>query len=367
MWRSWAFLAALFVLLVVFLVLTVKADAAVIWRGDERPSQWDSTQSVIGPFQISSPVRQGNSAIRYVVRPGDDPINSSGERSELVVFPGTRDGDEEWWAWSTYFPEAWNPNPNTEWNIITQWHHTGSTCGPPLSLRVDTRQDPNYVRVKIRGGNLGNCSAQYGPTDIRLHDVEKGKWFDYIVHVVWRDDPSGLVEVWVNGNKVVSRQHATLYSGQGAYFKQGLYRGESNRTTEIIHDGTVLGQSFEDVRGGPPPPEPPPPPPLPAPDEGGPPQPDPVPALVTVRWDGKDWVNPLSFARHLAKQGWKWRPFIRKHPAIHALLPQIAWDGELFYFRRDLRLHLGLTKEEFKEWKRQHPAAMDMFRRFERG
>ena len=41
----------------------------------------------------------------------------------------------------------------------------------------------------------------------------------------------------MNG-KVRARKHmATLYRGMGVYLKQGFYRGESSKTTTIIHDG----------------------------------------------------------------------------------------------------------------------------------
>src|SRR5262245_50565999 len=68
--------------------LAISAPAAVIWRGDYETgdfSQWGPfhVQAVPGGATIvTSPVRQGSYAARFVVRPGDRPIDSA-ERAEV--------------------------------------------------------------------------------------------------------------------------------------------------------------------------------------------------------------------------------------------------------------------------------------------
>lgn len=212
--------------------------------------QWDSVQAVPGGATIiTSPVRQGKYAAKFVVRPGDDPIDSSGTRAEVLRGTGEGEGDESWWAWSTYFPDGWNPDPETTWNTITQWHHTGSSCGVPLTFKADTRPDPDNIRLVVRGGDLdSDCQSQHYQLFV-LYDIEKNRWYDHVLHVKWSSDPSvGFVEVWVNGVKVVPKTHAaTLYTGQDVYVKQGFYRGDSSLTSEIVHDGLIRGESLADV------------------------------------------------------------------------------------------------------------------------
>ncbi len=45
------------------------------------------------------------------------------------------------------------------------------------------------------------------------------------------------MRVTVNGKTRVNRHIATLYRGMGVYLKQGFYRGDSSKTTTIVHDG----------------------------------------------------------------------------------------------------------------------------------
>jgi hypothetical protein len=65
------------------------ARAGVIWRGDFETgdlSQWSSKQIVSADRLkvVSSPVTQGDHAVRVEVRQGDNPIGASGNRNELV-------------------------------------------------------------------------------------------------------------------------------------------------------------------------------------------------------------------------------------------------------------------------------------------
>ena len=50
----------------------------------------------------------------------------------------------------------------------------------------------------------------------------------------------GFVELFVDGRAVVPRTAmATLYRGQTAYAKQGLYRAPGTATSRILHAGLV--------------------------------------------------------------------------------------------------------------------------------
>ena len=62
--------------------------------------QWTTKQALPGRIDVvPSPVRQGQFASRFTVKPGDDPV-SGGERAELMYLSHERAGKTSWWRWS---------------------------------------------------------------------------------------------------------------------------------------------------------------------------------------------------------------------------------------------------------------------------
>ena len=120
--------------------------------------QWTSKQALPGRIDIvPSPVRQGQFASRFTVKPGDDPV-PGGERAELMYWSHERAGKTSWWRWSTYFPRGFHPNGGA-WNIFTQWHQTGDKCSPPVRFMVDKYMSPPRLRLDVWGGRLNTKPA----------------------------------------------------------------------------------------------------------------------------------------------------------------------------------------------------------------
>ena len=204
---------AVIVIVLVISAVATSGSAGVGWRGDYETgnfSQWDGgvQEKVDGRATIvTSPVRQGKYAARYEVRPGDNNVAGSGngERTEALVLRGTRgrEGDEQWYAWSTMFAPDFSAS-NSDWNIFTQWHNSGTTGG-----RVEFYINGNTLGFTTHGGDPANPAA-------RAWDIgskSNGVWYDFIFHVKWSTSNAGFVEVWLNGNKVVPFTNTpTLYS-----------------------------------------------------------------------------------------------------------------------------------------------------------
>jgi hypothetical protein len=218
-----------------------KAEARTLKRLDYETGnlkQWSYVQAEAGRIRVvNSPRRQGAYAARFVVKPGDNPLGGSGERSELSATTGEHAGVESWWKWDTYFPRQFNPVKGN-WNVFTQWHHTGLNCPPPLRFDVDAYSRPWRMRMVVRGGQLsGDCRITSERT-FRIGRVHRGHWYRFRLHVKWSPRANrGFVAVSVNGHRRVRKHLRTLYKGQGVYVKQGFYRADSSQTAVVYHDG----------------------------------------------------------------------------------------------------------------------------------
>ncbi len=214
--------------------------ASVVWVGDFETgtrSQWSSTQMVSADrlALVSSPLRQGRYALKATVRQGDDPINSSGNRNELVRMTREAAGSEYYYRWSTMFDSTF-PSVKT-WQLFTQWHHEGSSGSPPVEFYVYGEE----IRLSV-GGNPG--------TIVWRAPLVRGQWQDFIFHVKWSPNATvGFVELYLNGKLVLPKRHiATQYSGQLNYLKVGLYRSDTVAQTGIVyHDGWMMARSLQDV------------------------------------------------------------------------------------------------------------------------
>jgi polysaccharide lyase-like protein len=247
-------------LVALLLSLAASASANVLWRGDYETgdfSQWTGVDGLAARLTlVQSPARQGSYALRAELHQGD--VASSGTRNELkLATPGFYEveGNDKWYAWSTLFPADF-PAPAT-WQVFTQWHHSGCCGSPPVEFDV--------VGETVQLAHDGGTILWKAPL---VRDV----WHDFVVHVFWSSS-SGYLELYYDGAKVLDRTPLqTLYPGEYAYLKQGLYRDASIAPVGVVyHDGMVMGTSLADVA-----PQLSAPPPAPAPDAGTP-APDPVP------------------------------------------------------------------------------------------
>ncbi|WP_257454897.1 polysaccharide lyase [Archangium lipolyticum] len=222
------------------LLLPTLASASVVWKGDFETgnlSQWDREQSVASNrlLVVNSPVREGRYALKVTVHQGDDPINASGNRNELLYLDRAAPGTEYFYKWSTLFPKSFPRS--SKWALFTQWHHDGNGGSPPLEFYVVDDQ------INLRMGGQNGKIVWRAP-------VQREHWNDFILHVKWSPDANtGFVELYHDGKVVLPKTKvATQYSGQRNYLKMGLYRDSSIAPTGIVfHDGFAMATTLADV------------------------------------------------------------------------------------------------------------------------
>ncbi|GAB3440503.1 hypothetical protein GCM10027436_23920 [Actinophytocola sediminis] len=174
------------------------------------------------------PVRAGSSAARFEL---DKNTSGAvpGPRAELA---GDVLGGERWYGFSIYLPDSWVTDRAAE--IVTQWHHNGSTGSPPLSIET---QDGNWQISQ----NWENTAR-----DTRLGAYQRGRWTDWVVHVRWSSGSDGVLRIWKDGVPVPGFENRTgrnSYSDPRTYLKIGIYKwpwaqGQQSDTTNRVmyHD-----------------------------------------------------------------------------------------------------------------------------------
>lgn len=173
----------------------------------------------------SEQARFGESAIRFELH-ADDPIVSSSVRTEMQPLDDGSSEEMERWYGLSYFLTDWGADDGGE--SILQWHDTNGTC-PPLSLQIYA----NEIQLTscIDGGN----------TYFAIGDVVSNTWMDIVIHVVWRTDDGGVLELWRDGEKLVDAHDLRTQSSGGSYVKVGMNKwswapngGQSSQSERIF-------------------------------------------------------------------------------------------------------------------------------------
>ncbi|QII08112.1 hypothetical protein BH93_24405 [Rhodococcoides fascians A25f] len=220
---------------------SVYQKSDLVWHGDFSTgdlSQWSSLQAVdesrVGVRSLGGSAWPGLGVVK--VESGDHTNSQNTERAELALsadLTGGSEGELREYDWWSYFPDELELKPSVGWLTFTQWHQTGSSkCSPNIALKISKSPSLGYgIYLEVRGGDAGGgrC-ASVQETRVRIADFASRKWYRFAVDVLWSES-KGSVAVFESGEKLVTLVDVpTLYVGEQAYLKQGIYR--SNSTTE---------------------------------------------------------------------------------------------------------------------------------------
>jgi hypothetical protein len=220
--------------------------------------------------QVTDPVRKGQYAVQVEVRPGDDPINSGGERAEVHVMTDANDNriDEnessgvQYYAFSVRLAPDWqpiDPDLGDPWGIIFQLHGPDSLgISPSFSVQV---LDQFYIM--LHSGDLDSSanSLQWEFYPLSNGDLNPGHWIDFVVRIKFASDFTGSVHVWrrdegqtdftlvLSVDNVPTLQYKSSQGGvDNHYWKHGFYRSEQDTITHVLWlDGLTRGNTFDGV------------------------------------------------------------------------------------------------------------------------
>lgn len=184
---------------------------------------------------VPNPANPVNKVARLELR-DTDPIVSNGTRAEMNVIKD-RMQKEMWFSFDVYLPAS-DYAKDTQDELICQWHQSGGTS-PPSGLLIKNDRWSFMVRNK----------TTVKPTKYDLGLVVKDTWHNFTFHYINSNGPDGLIEVWLNGKKVLNHTGGNMYALDNfPKWKVGIYKWEWNGTATTDVSKRVL--YYDNIRVG---------------------------------------------------------------------------------------------------------------------
>ncbi|WP_186756796.1 polysaccharide lyase [Echinicola salinicaeni] len=181
-----------------------------------------------------SPVFSGDFSGRFELNDTDD-MASNGTRAE-ALFPRMSE-KERWYSYTLYLPSA-DYKIDSNYDIISQWHQGAGTGSPTLTFRVTND------RFQLEHGDHADNRKKYD-----LAPVQKDQWMDVVFHVVHSSGSDGLVEIWLDGQKVIDLEGGNMDARYDLpRWKMGIYKDDWNGSETTDSKRRVL--FFDNVRLG---------------------------------------------------------------------------------------------------------------------
>lgn len=276
---SFSILRFIIILIVELCIFTSSAFAKSLGAGVsflenfEQPGKWAGLQVVNADRVqlVTSPVQYGTYAARIEVRPGDDPIHSSGERAEVRSMLDENGNDiyeneasgTQYYAFSVRLDPNWQPPEKDatgyQWGIIFQLHGPDNlNTSPAFAIQATDK-----FSVDLHSGDLDTSvkSMKYKSYQLTNNSLNIGQWVNFVVKIKYAKDFTGSVDVWRRDEgqtqfaqvlSVANVPTLQYRSSQGEvgdhYWKYGFYRSKQTTITNVLFlGGLARGTTFDNV------------------------------------------------------------------------------------------------------------------------
>jgi hypothetical protein len=193
------------------------------WNNNQHCCAYSVTQS-------SERVKGGSSALKLDVR-SNDPSTSGAIRSEITLESDPLD-QERWYGFSMYLKD-WLDDDAGE--SVFEWAPDLSG-GDPIALLTSGGR---FTFTTNSGGSANNVYTDIGP-------VISNQWVDFVIHVRWATDTTGLLQVWTNGNLVINRTGVKTTSST-CYLKLGINKFGWSTQSSAVNQRVLF---FDELRRG---------------------------------------------------------------------------------------------------------------------
>jgi len=234
---------------VVIPIPDLSQDSSIIsyYDFDSSRGKWFE-ESMYFPYSssLSDSIKRKGRALKVELHKGDN------IRAELGTDPALAP-KEGWYGFSLFFPHNYENDISTE--SIVQFQ-----AQPDFNLGETWRSAPLFLGVlndrmilEIRtDANKVTQQGKYTFERMDLGPVIKNEWLDFVFHIKWAYNNTGVVELWKNNKLIYSRiNKPNCYNDiLFPYFKIGIYKwdweGKSPSTTTkrtIYIDEVRIGNS----------------------------------------------------------------------------------------------------------------------------
>lgn len=182
---------------------------------------------------VPEPLYPNNHAARFELRESD-PLVKRGSRAEITIVKGEENQipKNTWYSFDVYFPsDGYKDEEDTD--LINQWHQEGT---PSSSIRIKNG------RFQLKTGNLVENRKT-----IDLGKATKDRWHNFVIHFIHSDQSDGLIELWLNDEKLIERKGGNMYEGHLPKWKLGIYKSTWN-DEKTTTDKRVL--YFDNIKVG---------------------------------------------------------------------------------------------------------------------
>ncbi len=199
---------------------------------------------------VKDPIVSNNNVGIFVLYDDDRKVNL-GLRSEIAMYTGGTEGEEEWYSWR-FMLDKEHEN-NSTWEILGQWHQQPAP-GRTWDNSEDYINSTPIISVVYHDGQiyLNATNKKYGIEGIRSKEypINLGEWHDIKFHINWSEGSEGFVETWIDDIPVEFNvdgvddeftkldghrlYYPTLMNVSGNYIKVGTYRSKSDSSGQSI-------------------------------------------------------------------------------------------------------------------------------------
>ncbi len=192
------------------------------------------------------PVQNGQ--IKFNVTPD----GSGNKRAEIRTAPWLvkhPKGTEEWFGWSYTFGSDYKPDVDNQWGLF-QIHAGTDGADPNIALQIIKDDQFNGHSAGELFVAMAADNKTYDPTGIK---PVAGQTLNIVIHIIHGDNSNGLLEIWINEQKVFDFKGSTIFSGTyGGNAKWGIYKwpwsNQSNVQKSASQGITSLTTYMGDLR-----------------------------------------------------------------------------------------------------------------------
>lgn len=202
---------------------------------------WSDWRFLPGTVEMQSEVvKQGKSACKITLRPGDQMDDEKGtilERAELAEFYKLVSREDLYYSYSfsMFLPKDF-PIVSSRL-VIAQWKQYSESENFSVGNPV--------IALRYKAGVLRlTCQVEKDKTDLYKQQVDiRNKWLDFRFHIRFSTRENGRIEAWMNEQKIADYAGRTAYTEEYGYtipnyfyFKMGLYRDHIEESMTIYID-----------------------------------------------------------------------------------------------------------------------------------